>query len=83
MRLSRLATAAVVTAAAIATPPVSSTSFPDGPPIPDAVMKFVGEDKALLAYKAVAEDEGGKTAVILVRFPKDPEADIPVSADKS
>jgi hypothetical protein len=72
MKLNRLATAAVVTTAAIATPPVSSTSFPDGPPIPDAVMKFVGEDKALLAYKAVADGKGGRTITVVLRHPREP-----------
>ena len=46
--------------------------------IPEKVRALAGADKALLAYKWVLNDMGGKTMAVVLRSPKEPAPEVPI-----
>lgn len=57
----------------------SAAQLPEGMgPVPEEIRTLAGEDKALLAYKWVHDDSGGRITAIILRAPKEPAPDVAV-----
>src|ERR1700750_85549 len=80
LKLRNVALASAVTMAAPTAATSAEATRIQGK-LPENIASFAGQNKALLAYKAVGDGKGGKTVALILRDPKDPDPGLEKSAE--